>query len=185
MNLTGEQELLIRRKVAEKIDAIDIDWFVVPSPIAFTDKADFWNVLNPKLTQKEIERTFINAVWISYLRFEDDIDDGCGEENPVTVLYYRLHIFCEYGFSRVDEPDDFLKRVLVREREFMNFVFAVRQEFLGETDLDDLPDEIEYAKTQNLEQTDFADDRADTEYVGGVEGFTADMTLQVRAMSKE
>lgn len=185
MNLSGEQELLIRQKIAEQIDALGANLFVVPSPLYFESKAGFFNVLSPKLTQKEIERTLINAVWISYLRFEDDAESGCGLENPEIIIYYRLHLFCEYGVGRVNESDSFLTRVLIQERDFMNLLFKIRENFLGENDLVDLPDEIQTATTENIEQSDFSESKSPVDYIAGVEGFTADLVLKTRVLMSE
>jgi hypothetical protein len=185
MHLTGEQELIIRQKIAEQIDDLDTNLFVVPSPLFFESKAGFFNVLAPKLTQKEIERSLINAVWISYLRFEDDAESGCGLENPEIIIHYRLHLFAEYGFERVNENDSFLTRVLIRERDFMDLLLKIRENFLGENDLVDLPEEIQTATTENIEQSDFSESKSPVDYVAGIEGFTADLVLKARILMSE
>lgn len=184
-NLTGTQELEIRKLIAQQIDALDTELFVVPSPILFSDRADFFNVINPLIGQKTIEQTLINAVFISFERFEDNPDAGCGLENPEITLFYRLHLFVEYGFSRVDESDSFLTRVLSRERDFMNFLLKIRENFLGENPLAGLPAEIESAVTVNITNDDFAEERAPTDFIAGAEGFQTDLTLPVRVFMRE
>lgn len=185
MSLTGDQELIIRKIIAERIAEAGMP-FVVPSPVYFSNKADFWATVAPKLTKKEIETTALQHCTISYLRFEDDPAEGC-EDEPLISIFYRLHVFREYEFERADEsdaPDLFLKKVLRSEREFMNALFAVRQAFLGVQPLVGLPEGWS-GETNSLTQEDFAEEREQGEYVGGVEGFSADLVLKVEVIIQE
>jgi hypothetical protein len=185
MSFTGSNELSIREKIAEKI-ALSGLLFVVPSPLYFKSKADFWSVLAPKLNQKEIEKTPIMFCSISFLRFEDDVSEGC-EDEPLLNLFYNLHLFREYDFVRMQEsgaPTNFLKRILKSERDFINAQMNLRQEFLGINPLivPVLPNmEIE---TNPLVQNDFAEEKNPSAYIEGVDGFNADLELKVSVFIK-
>lgn len=186
MSLSGEDELNIRRAIAEKVAGVPGVGFVIPSPVSFVEKADFFATFDPKLTQKEIETTNIQFCAISFLKFEDVPEEGC-EDEPMIALIYNLHVFSEYDFERADEsgtPDSFLKGVLKSERAFLNALFAIRQEFLGIQPLDNLPDGYT-GETNSVEQQDFAEEKERSRLVGSTDGFFADLTLRVEILISE
>lgn len=183
MSISGADELIIRKAIADKLAKVSGVENVVPSPIYFIDRIDFWATVNPKVTQKDIETSPVSFCAISYLRFEDVIQEGC-EDEPMVALFYNLHVFREYEYTREDEnltPDAFLKKVLKAEREFMDVLFGIRSAYLGIQPLLGLP--VNYtAETNSLTQEDFADEKEPNRYVGFTEGFSADLVLRVEIL---
>lgn len=185
MSISGADELVIRKAIADKIALVAGAETVVPSPIYFSDKSDFWATVAPKVTQKDIETSPVEFCAISYLRFEDITEEGC-EDEPMVALYYNFHVFREYERTREDEtptPDEFLKKVLKAEREFMNVLFGVREAFLGIQPLPiaELPDNYS-VETNSLTQEDFADEKEPNRYVGFTDGFSADLVARVEVL---
>ena len=175
MSLTLAQELIIRRALADKIATVAAVGYVIPSPIVFSGKEEFWSTVNGSAvnTQKLIDQSPIKACWISFLGFLDSSQYGC-EEEPQIKLSYRLDLFHQYEFTRVDEtatPDEFNARLLLSHNEFVGALLDLRSEFLGRRNIAGLdPAEFEVKETTSLVQTENVKNNDFCEYIPGIKG---------------
>ena len=184
MGLTAEIELEIRRQLAAKMELVTDAGFVLPSPLFFADKADFFAVVSPLLTQKQIELTPAAFCAISLLKFEDSPSEGCMDE-PLVRLTYGFYFFREIFSEREDEsetPDDFLKLLLKSYNTFINSVLDARIQFLGLSPLaGDFPAGVD-VKTNSMTQPEFNEEKAACRYIADAEGHSVDLQSVVEVL---
>lgn len=126
----------------------EIDYFI-PTPHLYGSKAAFFNDNDPQSTQVEIETTFINALWIDYKRFEDSNESHA----PVKTLYFEFTVFHEDSAERIDESDDFEKKILAQKQAHIADVITLAAEFQGGDNLV-LGDEFAVSEYASLKQNE-------------------------------
>ena len=178
MIFNSDHELTIRRAISEKTALVPAAGFVVPSPIFYKDKADFWAQINSLAvnTKDAIEQTNIAFCCISLLKRVDSVNEGCSD-SPLIRLTYNFHFFRGYDCEREDErdvPDDFLKRTLKTYNLFVKAVMDVWTEFLGVQNIPELPTGIE-GNTNSLTQPDFIEEKRTCRYIPGIEGHSVNL----------
>lgn len=134
MSLTSAQLLTVAELLADKCAlATNVD-YVLPSPLFFGMKADFWTALGVSAydTQTETETNRIRAVWVYYLRQEDDDRE---DEYYVKTVIYGLSLFSEVNADRQNEADSFDKRVSKANHEHDVAVFSLFGNFHGQDQL--------------------------------------------------
>lgn len=187
--LTDVEELIIRKAIGTKTATVETAGFVIPAPIFFVDKADFFATVQELLEQKQIETTPIAFCCISFLKFTDSPSEGCGDQ-PLVRILYNFYFFRQYDLEREDEsevtPDAFLKTTLKSYNAFIKTILEARNEFLGVQDLvsSDLPENFD-VKTSSLKQTDFVEESDICRYIPGVKGHSIDLTSEVSILINE
>ncbi len=188
MSLTPENELAVRRAIGEKLAGVAGIGFVLPAPLYFTERADFWANLSPKLTQKDIETTAIEFCVVYPLIFEDDPKQG-GLDEPLIYFTYELYLFQERNFKRKDESvgaDAFDKKLLKTHTDFIALWLNVRAAFSGKQYLTAL-DEAVFAvrQTNSLTQSEFINNDAECEFIPGVKGFEVKLHLKAKILLRD
>lgn len=188
MSLTSEIELSTRKALAVKMANVGEAGHIIPSPIYFADRADFFATNDPKLTQKEIETTPVVFCLMSLLKFEDSPAEGCAGE-PLVRLTYNFYFFREYGFERADEsetPDAFLKRNLKSYNLFLKAILDARIEFLGIQNLasSEIPDNYDI-KTNPFIQDEFIVENGKCLYIPRVKGHSIDLQSTIQILINE
>ena len=178
MNFEAEHEILIRKALAEKIALVPEAGFVVPSPIFFNDKADFWAQINSLSvnTRKKIDQTNLAFCCISLFKRVDSTREGCGD-SPFIRLTYNFHFFRGYTNEREDEsdlPDEFLVRTLKTYNLFIKAVMDVWTQFLGLQNIPELGTGIE-GNSNSLTQPEFIEEKRPCRYIPGVAGHSVDL----------
>src|SRR5688500_6176007 len=167
MSLTAEVELEIRKQLAAKMALVPDAGHVLPSPLFFADKADFFAVVDTQLTQKQIELEPAAFCAISLLKFEDSPSEGCADE-PLVRLTYNFYFFREIFPEREDEAetsDDFLKLLLKSYNSFIMAILDARTQFLGLSPLTgDFPAGVD-VKTNSLSQPEFNQEKEACRYI--------------------
>ncbi len=188
MSLSSENELAVRRAVCEKLADVSNIGIVLPAPIYFAEKADFWANLAPLVNRKDIETSIVKLCAVYPLLFEDDAAAG-GLDEPLTFLTYEFYIFHERSFERGDESpvaDAFNKTLLKTHSEFVAVWLDVRRAFLGKQYLTGLADEIFAVKqTNSASQSEFINNNAECEFVGGVRGFEVRLQLKAKILVRD
>lgn len=179
MSFSEADELVVREALTDKLAAASIP-YPLPSPIPFVDKADFWaTVGGTNDTQIEIETELISMCVITLRKFEDLLDT-C-EDDPDIRLTYNLYAFREADLTRKDEtitPDDFNRKLLQCERDFMADLFNIRSQFLGLQPLTGLP--AGYSGfTNSVSMDQFTREREPCRYLQSIQGFALDLQTAV------
>lgn len=185
MSLTPENELAIRRKLADRAALVETIGFVLPAPIDFVDKDDFWANLAPKQTRTELETTPVKFCAIYPLAFEDAPENR--QHEPLIKFTYEFYLFHERTQTRIDEaetPDAFNKKLLKTHSDFIRAWLDLRAEFLGAQQLN-LGADFSIAKTNSLAQRDEINNQAKCEFVPGIKGFEVRMQLVATILLKE
>ncbi len=134
MSLSPENELTIRRAIAEKLAGISGVGFIIPAPIYFADKADFFNQISLVIlnTQKLIETSLVKFCAVYPIRFEDVQTSNFSDE-PEILLTYEFYLFHERNSARADESgiDSFNKTILKTHNDFCAAYLRIREAFLG------------------------------------------------------
>ena len=93
MSLASENEIAIRRALANKIAFVPEAGAVIPAPVFFADRSDFWAQINALSvnTQKLIETTNLAFCCISLLKRVDSVSEGCAD-NPFVRLTYNFYL---------------------------------------------------------------------------------------------
>jgi hypothetical protein len=137
MSLNQAQLLTVYEAMHDKCVTACPLFFVFPTETRFIDKSDYWKFVNDaNNTQREIETTLINGIWISYVRFEDD--PRSPSDSPLIDISFDMTVFTEASFERLDEtntPDAFNAKVSVTDLAHDVAVFALKGEFQGESAL--------------------------------------------------
>lgn len=180
--MTGAERRIILKALFDKTHALSGIGYVLPSPHKFIDTAEFWALLEPKLTQKAIETTPIAYVMISRVRFEDEnpIEEGCAD-NPLTFYDYNFRVFRQFFPNRFNESDSFLKRINDSYESFLDAIDALKGAFLGEQIITGLPNGWT-VESNSLTQSDFNQDLTESEEVSGVTGFYADLQCRISVL---
>jgi hypothetical protein len=136
MSLSSAQILTVIKALHDRVaSATNVD-FVFPTATRFSEKSDYWAFVDDNNdTQTEIETELINAVWISYLRFEDNDREIDG---AIKTISYEITVFTEATFERLDEtatPDTFNAKVSKTDHEHDTTVFSLQGLFQGITPL--------------------------------------------------
>jgi hypothetical protein len=189
MSLTAEIELAIRKAIAEKIANVADAGYVIPAPLYFADRADFFATVNPLVTQKLIETTPVAFCCLSLLKFGDSRAEGCADE-PLVRLTYNLYFFREYGFERADEsltPDEFLKKNLKSYNAFIKAILDARIEFLGLQYLvsAELPENFDVKSNSLVQEDEFIEENDKCRYVPKVKGHSVDMQATIQVLINE
>jgi hypothetical protein len=185
MSLTPENELTIRRKIADKAGSVEHIGFVLPAPVDFADKEDFWATVAPKDTREALETTPVKFCAIYPLQSEDVPENGQSE--PLILLTYEFYLFHERTSARKDEsavPDVFNKKLLKTHSDFVAAWLDLRTEFLGRQQLN-LGAEFAVAQTNSLRQPDEIRNNAKCEFVPGIRGFEVRLRLDAKILLKE
>ncbi|HEX8289825.1 MAG TPA: hypothetical protein VF556_17720 [Pyrinomonadaceae bacterium] len=186
MSLTAEQELIIRKRLAEKCANVPEAGFIIPAPIFFKNKADFWAQINGLAvnTQRQIETTNIAFCCISLLQRVDSKKEGC-PDNPLIRLTYNFYFYRGYDIEREDEretPDDFLKRTLKTYNLFVRAVMDVWNEFLGLQNVPEFPAEEMDVNTNSMTQAEFISEKGSCRYIKGIEGHSVNLQSVVEVL---
>lgn len=185
MSLTPENELTVRRKLADKSASVPTIGFVLPAPIYFADKSDFWATVAPLDTRTELETTPAKFCAIYPLAFEDVPENR--QDEPLIKFTYEFYLFHERTLERADEsaaPDGFSKKLLKTHSDFVAAWLDLRAEFLGVQQLN-LGPEFSIAKTNSLTQRDEINNKAKCEFIPDIKGFEVRMQIVATILLKE
>ena len=118
----------------------------------------------------------ISALWIDVLRFEDsDKTDA-----PVKTVYFEFTIFHEDSPERVDESDDFEKRILLQRFTHTADVFALVTAFQGGDSLG-LDNEIfSVSEYESLLQPENTSRDVECSFINGVTGSETKLQCPVK-----
>lgn len=182
MSLSAEEQLIIDEHVAGKCAAVPEAGFIIPAPIQFTGDADLFAQISAvaPATQKLIEMTEIAFTVITETRPPDRPEI---EDDPWT-FFHNLHVFRQYGLTRLDEniaPDDYKKRVLKSWTLFRSAVRGLSGEFYGKQPIPGLPESIVQAYTRLEIGADFFGIFEPDKFLKqtSVTGFSADIPFTV------
>lgn len=178
-------ELIIRKHLAEQLiaPALPTGGRVIPAPIYFNDKEDYWATIEEVsyTTQPEIEQAQIIFCSLYFVNF---IDLEGKPDSPLVGLLYELHLFCEYDSTRLDEtdtPDEFDKKMLLRHNAFVACCLNLKEAFQGNRNIPGLtPGDYVVSRTTSLTQTERIQNRVPTEFVPGVRGHLAKFQEEVQ-----
>jgi hypothetical protein len=188
MSLTSQHELIIRQALATSVDAIAEAGYVIPAPIFYNDRSDFWAGNASKTTQNDIETSPIAGCWIYPLQPIDDTDQG-SEHSPLVELTYEFYLFRSYAFTRADEsliPDDFGSKSLAAHNLFTKAWIDIKAAFQGKRNIAGLPDGMfAIARTTSLVFPQFIENRVPCQFIPGVVGFAVAMQETVELMEVE
>ncbi len=192
MSLSAEDELIIRRKLAETNGTVAEAGYVIPAPLYFNDRADFWATADPQTTQKAIETGAIAACWI-YPLLPTDADperEGLGSDHsPLVNLTYEMYLFRSYAFTRADEtetPDVFGKTVLEAHNLFTKAWLDIKAAYQGKRNIAGLPaDTFSVARTTSITFPSFIQNRVQCDFIPQVLGFAVRMRETVQLMEVE
>lgn len=179
MSFTPEDILTIQAFLAQRLESVaEID-FVIPSPLGFSEKADFFNILSPKLTQKEIEKTLIRAGWLSYLTFETDGNI----KHPLYALVFEITVAHEFRYEKLDNTDGFKKKLLKSNQEHLYAVFGAVSEFEEGVNITGPESDFDVLKASGLTQSEYSK-FGNFAYLPSVQGFQTKLTCRVTARNK-
>ena len=188
MSLDRENELLIRKALADIVGSVPEAGYVIPAARYCNGLEDFWASadLDEKNTRDEIDGALIAATWLYPLSFTDDFTAGICKEKPLVRMVYEIYMFRQYGLMRQDEtetPDVFSKKVLVQHNDFVAGWLGVKEAFQREANLGAL-DDSEYAeqKTTPVVQIEPIGNQVICEFIPGVIGFAVRLqeSLKIR-----
>lgn len=182
----SDDELLIRRFLGvNKIESVANTGRVIPAPVYFNDKEDYWATVGSVSynTQPAIEG---EAIKYTCFYLKNIVKLAGTDDSPLLGLVYEIEIFHQYELERADEnvtPDAFNKKMLKSHNEFIAACLDLTSEFFGIRNIGVL-DTAEYAvqQTTNLVQTQFIENKAITDFIPGVRGHKArfDETVRVQ-----
>ena len=173
--LTDKVELNIRKSLSGKLSLPLEDWEILPVPIYYRDKADYFAGISSGdfHTRKRIEREDIKFCAISFLKFEDSPGEGC-EDNPLVRFIYNYYFFRQVRIIREDEADEFLKKNLESYQDFIQKVLAAKNAFQGLSPLDTEDEGIDI-KTKSLSMPEFVEDTEICRYIPNIKGHAVDL----------
>lgn len=184
MSFNPENELIVRRALAGKSGTVAEIGFVLPAPIYFADKDDFWANLAPKDKRAELETTPVKFCAVYPVLFED-LPENASDE-PLIEFTYEFYLFHERTARRADEtgePDVFNKKLLKTHSDFVVAWLGLRTEFLGRQMLN-LGDTFAVSQTNSLRQTDEINNDGRCEFVPGLRGFEVKSRLVAKILLK-
>ena len=186
MSFTSQNLLDMAEALADGVALVGTIDFVLPSPIRFASKADFYNAVNDdNNTQYEIETTLVRAAQIRFSEYEL-LEDGQETErerdDPTIAINFECTIFHERKLERLDETaplDDFEKKIRKSNQQHITSVFGVVGEFQGVnavTALSAFPD----AYTVTPIQLDSTELDTECDFIAGLIGDQTKLQLTVR-----
>lgn len=188
MSLSAENELTVRRAIADKLALAAEIGFVIPAPLYFNDKADFWATLSEKTTRADIEKSLVKFCAVYPLQFED-VQTVTVSDEPLINLTYEFYLFHERNSERADEtgaPDAFNRQLLKSHSDFIAAWLNARGEFLGKQYLTALDETVFVVRqTNSLSQIGFISNDAECEFVRGAKGFEVRMQLRAKIQMKD
>lgn len=180
MSFSIAEHFTVLEHAADKCAAVSEAGYVLPAPLYFQDRADFWATVAAIAlnTRDAIETSPVKFCSFSFLRYEDDIKEGC-EDEPLLTLLLNIYLFHERNLEREDESgaDSFLKKLLKNHNDFLSALYGIREQFLGTQAIAGLPEGYA-AETQGLAQIDFTREMEECRFIPGVRGFAADLQLR-------
>lgn len=186
MSLTRQQDLFILEHLAAGAENIAECGKVLPAPLEYVDKADFFaSVGETSLdTQKEIETTEVAMTVLTMPKAPVRPANHGG----VWTYSYNFYVFREYNRERADEsemPDEFRKKLLKSYQNFRYAIFGICAEFGEEYEITGLPDGIAAALAQIDQETDFIEENEPCRYLQVVSGYGVDLPITVRIRFKD
>ena len=186
MSFSPENELTVRRKLADKAALVANIGFVLPAPVYFADKNDFWATVEPKQTRQELETTPVKLCAIYPLLSEDLPENGNNE--PPILFSYEFYLFHERTARRAGDEsnasDLFDKKLLKTHSEFVSVWLGLRTEFLGRQQLN-LGVSFAVSQTNSLTASGEIRNDAECEFVPSVRGFEVKLRLAAKILLKE
>lgn len=188
--MTGSEELTIREGLVGTIATASGFERVIPAPIYFTGKEDYFATMlgddgDDFETDHEITTTLVRFAAL-YLKtpFEDDPNEPA--HAPLTTWTYECYLFSEYDFERADEtltPDAFNKLMLKRHNDFIAAVLNVKAAFQGEINIAGMSG---YTESKTLPTTIREEilNNADCEFVPGIKGHSIRLGIRVRLQTE-
>jgi hypothetical protein len=150
---------------------------VVPSPIYFNDKEDYWATIESVSYETQSDLELGHILFCSF--YLQDFRDISGTPHSSLVgLRYEIYVFAQYDTERSDEnimtADAFNKLMLRRHNEFIKLVLDLKEQFQGLIDMGVLDTNV-YAvqRTTPLIENQFIVNKANCEFVPGVQGHSA------------
>lgn len=192
MSLSLENETIITKRIATKIETVPEAGIAIPSPIYFQDRADFLAVFDPEATQEAIETKPIAACWF-YPILPDKERAGRGaigsHHSPFFFLTYELYLFRGYRWTRADESelpaDPFDQRILQQHRLFTKAWLDIDAEFVGHQRIPGLSTETyKIARWTNITFPTAIEDRAQCKFIPGLFGFAIRMHQRVELLTE-
>lgn len=186
MAISPENELTVRKALADTIATVPEAGFVQPSPLYCSSIEDFWAVHDPSIdTNDEIDAARIAGCWLYPLQFVDDFSSGC-IDSPLVNVTYEAYLFRQYGLEREDEnsmPVIFDSEVLLNHNLFVAAWLGIKAAFQGNRNIAGLPDGMfSLAKTTSTVQYAFIQNFAACEFVPGAAGFAVRLQQTVRLL---
>jgi len=184
MSFTSQNLLDMAEALATGVDNVSTIDHVMPSPILFTSKADFFATVNDDNdTKAEIETGLVRAAEIRYLNFELlDEEDARELEAPIVAVNFECTVFHERKLERLDETaplDDFDKKVRKSNQEHITAVMGIVGEFQGSNPVPALTDFPE-AYTVTPVQDEGTEMNVECDFIQGVIGDQTKLGLQIR-----
>lgn len=186
MSFTSQNLLDMAEALADGVALVSTIDFVLPSPIKFAGKSDFFAAVNDdNNTKLEIETTLVRAARIRFSDFELVTNEDNTEreiEDPVILINFECTIFHEGKLERLDETaplDDFEKRIRKSNQHHITAVFGVLGEFQGVNNIPALSAFPE-AETITPIQLDATELDAECEFISGLIGDQTKLQLTVR-----
>lgn len=175
MMLSKEEELNIRKVLAQKAGEISDLGFVRPSAQYFGGREDFWATVDPdKDTVNEVEMSLISATWIYPVNFVDDLT-ASSPDSPLIRLTYEFYHFTQYGAMREDEsetPDVFSSKVLSQHASFISGWLGLKEAFQRKATIAELdPEEFVVRQTTPVIQIEDMGTQSICEFIPGVVGY--------------
>lgn len=190
MSLSAENELLIRKALAQTTAAVSEAGYILPAPLYFQGPGDFWATVDPKTDRKSIETTPIAACWIYPFHPADDKGRELGSDHsPLVNLTYEFYLFRTYDYTRADEtetPDAFNKTILDPHNRFTKAWLDIKGAFQGKRNIAGLPDGIfSVAQTTSMTFPNFIENRVQCAFVKKAIGFAIRMRQMVQILEVE
>lgn len=125
-NWTDVKEKASRDWIKDSINAVDATLPVMVTPFYFSGKEDLIAQLHQSsvdtLTKEEYEAFEASFATITFLRFQDSDTDGC-DDNPVTWVYYNIHVFKQFKDVRsagTNSHDELLALAVALHNKFLD-----------------------------------------------------------------
>jgi hypothetical protein len=179
MSLTPAQLLTVMEALSAKAQTAGslIDYFI-PTPFSFGSKDALFNALDASKTPTERAAQMIYALWIDYLRFEDDNRE---HDSPVKTIYFEFTVFHEGNEERIDESDAFEKLILKTRQDHVADIMRLCGEFQGINSLNLDPAEFTVSEYISLAQNESTNRDAPASFIlNGVIGSETKLECAVR-----
>lgn len=157
---------------AEYVSAVTTVPFVFPTIERFNMKANYWQFVNSYSTQKQIETTLLQAIWIDDITRRiatGEMEDEREDDSPLIQRVYQLTLFTESKFDRYDENASLntFERKCNKRHLFHNFTRdALDLQFKGSNPLGLDESIFATAETVSLTELDFTQREVNCEFIG-------------------